>query len=292
MKNQIYQYFNKILYLAFGILFITASCDTNDSISDAESANLIQSEAADILEIENIEESIDDMIESLSFDLDQVDLLKNNNSKLFVNPRTIPECATISASISDNTILLTLDFGDACQTEFENVLGGKINIQIVHNADEGKMMIEHTFEDFTFNDKQLEGTVTKERNKRVNAAPSYSIIHKELKITWENNSFSLIKSDRKREWIEGFDNQIWSDNVYLITGNSNITRKNGKTKTILITEALRREAFCKNIVSGKLEITKSDTLSVLDYGDGECDDLATLTIGDIETIIELKRKHR
>ena len=292
MKNQIYQYFNKILYLAFGILFITASCDTNDSISDAESATLIQSEAADILEIENIEESIDDMIESLSFDLDQVDLLKNNNSKLFVNPRTIPECATISASISDNTILLTLDFGDACQTEFENVLGGKINIQIVHNADEGKMMIEHTFEDFTFNDKQLEGTVSKERNKRVNAAPSYSIIHKELKITWENNSFSLIKSDRKRERIEGYDNQIWSDNVYLITGNSNITQKNGKTKTILITEALRREAFCKNIFSGKLEITKSDTLSVLDYGDGECDDLATLTIGDIETIIELKRKHR
>lgn len=292
MKNQIYQFFGKFLFLAFAVLLITTSCDTNDSISDTESAALMQSEAADILEIENIEESIDDLIESLSFDLDQVDLLKSNNSKLYVNPRKIPECATISASISDKTIIITLDFGAACQTEFENVLGGKIHIQIVHNADEGKMMIEHTFEDFTFNEKQLEGTVTKERNRRVNATPSYSIIHKELKITWENDSFSLIKSDRKREWIGGFDNQIWSDNVYLVTGNSKITRKNGKTKTILITEALRREAFCKNIVSGKLEITKDDTSSILDYGEGECDDLATLTIGDIVTIIELKRKHR
>ena len=60
----------------------------------------------------------------------------------------------------------------------------------------------------------------------------------------------------------------------------------------MITEALRREAFCKNIVSGKLEITKDGTSSILDYGEGECDDLATLTIGDIVTIIELKRKHR
>lgn len=292
MKNPIYQSFSKILFLTLSILLITVSCDTNDNISDAESAILMQGEAAEILEIENIEESIDDMIESLSFDLNQVDLLKNNNSKLLVNPRKIPECATITAGISDNTIMLTLDFGDACQTEFENVLGGKILIKVIHKLGEGKMIIEHTFENFTFNEKQLEGTVTKERNKKLNDTPSFSIIHKELNITWEDGSFSIIKSDRKREWIEGFDNQIWSDNVYLITGNSSVTQKNGKTKTILITEALRREAFCKNIVSGKLEITKDGTSSVLDYGDGECDDLATLTIGDIETIIELKRKHR
>jgi len=71
-----------------------------------------------------------------------------------------------------------------------------------------------------------------------------------------------------------------------------ISQKNRKTKTVLITEALRREAFCKNIVSGKLEITIGENSSFLDYGDGECDNLATLTIADIETIIELKRRHR
>lgn len=292
MKNQIYNQLSKILFLPFFILLLTISCDSNDSISDKEASDLMQSETTEILEIENIEESIDDMIESLSFDLDQVDLLKNNNSKLYVNPHRIPKCANISASINDNIITLILDFGEECQTEFENVMGGKILIQVVHNRDERKMMIQHTFENFTFNDRQIEGTITKERINRFNDRPSYSLIHKELKISWENDSYSLIESDRKREWIEGSGNQIWSDNVYLITGNSNITKKNGKTKTIKITEALRREAFCKNIVSGKLEITNDGILSTLDYGNGECDDLATLTVGDLETIIQLKRKRR
>ena len=292
MQNQINKQLSKVLCFVFGLFIITVSCDSSDTISDAETSALMQREAVDILEIETIEENIDDMIESLSFDLDQVNLFKKSNSKLYVNSHKIPECANVTASISDNAILLTLDFGDQCQTEFENVLSGKILIKILHNVDGGKMMIEQTFENFAFNGRQLEGTVTKERIKSLNDTPSYSLIHKELKITWENDSFSMIKSDRKREWIGGFDNQIWSDNVYLITGNSDITHKNGKTTSIIITEALRREAFCKNIVSGQLEINNDGISSILDYGDGECDDLATLTVGNIETIIQLKRKQR
>jgi len=292
MKNQLYKLFYSILFLPLSILLLTISCDTSDSVSDKEAAELMQAEANEILEIENIEENIDDMIESLSFDLNQVDLLKNSESKLYVNPHRIPKCADISASIDDNIITLILDFGEKCQTEFENAIGGKILIQVIHNREEHKMMIQHTFENFTFNDRQIEGTITKERIKKINDQPSYSIIHKELKIIWDNDSYSIIESDRKREWIEGFGNQVWSDNVYLITGNRNITQKNGKTKTTKITEALRREVFCKNIVSGKLEINKDGVLSTLDYGNGECDDLATLTVGDLETIIQLKRKHR
>ena len=292
MKNQLYKLFYKILILPFFMLLLIISCDTNDSISDKEATNLMQAETDEILEIENIEENIDDIIESLSFDLNQVDLLKNKNSKLYVNPNRIPKCASISASINGNIISLIVDFGEECQTEFENVLGGKILIKVIHNREEHKMMIQHTFENFTFNDRQIEGTITKERIKKTNDHPSYSLIHKELKIIWENDSYSTIKSDRKREWIEGFGNQIWSDNVYLITGNSAISQRNGKTINIKITEGLRREAFCKNIVSGRLEINNDGILSTLDYGNGECDDLAVLTVGDLETIIELKRKNR
>ncbi len=292
MKKQIYNLFSKPLVFPLIILLLTLSCDTNDSISDTETSAAIQSETADILEIETIEENIDDMIESLSFDLDQVDLLKNNNSKLYISPHKIPECAVITANIIGNSIILTLDFGESCKTEFDNVLTGKILIKINPNTDDGKMMIEQTFENFTFNERQIEGSISRERIKSFDESPPYSLIQKDLNITLENALVTKIKSDRKREWVEGFDNQIWSDNVYLITGTSTISQKNGKTKTLLITEALRREAFCKNIVSGKLEITKERRTSFLDYGDGQCDDLATLTIGDVETVIELKRKHR
>jgi len=34
-----------------------------------------------------------------------------------------------------------------------------------------------------------------------------------------DNILSLIKGERKREWIEGTDNLFWADNVFSITGN-------------------------------------------------------------------------
>ncbi len=292
MKKRIYNVFFQSLGLSLFILILAVSCDTNDGISEFESSSTLQTETADILEIQSLEENLDDMIESLSFDMDQVDLLKNNNSKLYISPHQIPECATISASITNNTINLILDFGEGCKTEFDNVLTGKIHITINNYSEENKRVIEQSFENFTFDDRQIEGTISKERIKRMNDSPPYSLIQKDLKIIWKNDSFSSIKSDRKREWIQGFDNLIWSDNVYLITGSSTITKKNGVSKTVLITEALRREAFCKNIVSGKLEISRGENSSFLDYGDGECDNLAILTIGDVQTIIELKRRRR
>ncbi|MGI9532454.1 hypothetical protein [Lutimonas sp.] len=274
------------------LLILTLSCDTNDSISDAETLNTIQSETDDILEIESIEENLDAMIESLSFDIDQVDLLKSNNSKLYISPHQIPECASVSANLQNNVLEIVLDFGDGCTTEFDNILTGKILISIVQGSEKNKKMIVQSFENFTFNERLIQGSVSKARYKKMGETPAYSLITKELKISWEDGSFSTIQSDRKREWIKGSDNIIWSDNVYLITGESSIKGRKGNTKKILITEALRREAFCKNIVSGKLEITKNDKASILDYGEGECDNLATLTIGDIETIIELKKRRR
>jgi len=69
------------------------------------------------------------------------------------------------------------------------------------------------------------------------------------------------------------------DDVSLISGTANGTDRNGKTFSIDITTPLRREMACRWIVSGamtlKLEGKKDRTI---DFGNGTCDDRATLTI--------------
>ena len=87
--------------------------------------------------------------------------------------------------------------------------------------------------------------------------------------------------------IEGQGTTAWGDNVFLITGNWSFTKRNGTQLSATILEALRKELACKFIVSGSVELQRNGNSAVLDYGDGACDDLATVTIGDVVREINL-----
>jgi hypothetical protein len=43
-------------------------------------------------------------------------------------------------------------------------------------------------------------------------------------------------------------------------------------------------------VNGIVDINKNDVLATLDYGNGECDNLATMTTNGESKVIELKKK--
>jgi hypothetical protein len=96
--------------------------------------------------------------------------------------------------------------------------------------------------------------------------------------------------ERTREWIEGSDNLIWSDNVFSITGKLTITKRNGDLRTSTIIEPLIKNMACKFLVSGLIEIEKNDKLRSIDYGNGECDDLVTLTSNGKEYEIHIRRQ--
>ena len=88
-------------------------------------------------------------------------------------------------------------------------------------------------------------------------------------------------STRTRKWILGQNTTwpIWSDDVYLISGSASGTNAKGNSFDVVITNDLRIELNCRWIVSGTLEITPEDgDTRTLDYGSGNCDDQATLTI--------------
>jgi hypothetical protein len=67
--------------------------------------------------------------------------------------------------------------------------------------------------------------------------------------------------------------------VYLITGSANGTSAGGTSYTAVIGQALRKELSCRHIVSGIISITPGDKPTrTINYGDGTCDDKATVTI--------------
>jgi hypothetical protein len=64
----------------------------------------------------------------------------------------------------------------------------------------------------------------------------------------------------------------------LISGNWTITKRDGTLRNVSIVEPLRREMSCRYIVSGTVKIEQGEKNITVDYGNGDCDDLATAEI--------------
>ena len=279
-----------VFFLLIGIGF--SSCNKEE---DGIDENLITTELSDAYEttdIDDVSENINDIVESAYFELASNSFSKSTDSKTQENNRFMSDCVTITKVITAQNIEVTLDYGDGCTTKKEDVLSGKIQMFIVPDILAKSVTIDYSFENFYFNSKKIEGTVNKVRIKSNENDHPQAIINRDFKIIWEDGSYAQVQGERTREWIEGSENLIWSDNVFSITGKMTITKRNGDIRTSTIIEPLIKNMACKFLVSGVLQIEKNDKLRSIDYGDGECDDLAMLTSNGKEYEFHIRKKNK
>ena len=106
------------------------------------------------------------------------------------------------------------------------------------------------------------------------------------------------KGTRVRELVEGIDTKfVLEDNVYLVWGYHITTFPNGSKFTATIKTPLRFVMACKQPfpVSGTKNFLKTDKdglnkqEGLIDFGKGECDDLATITMNGETREIHLKK---
>lgn len=95
-------------------------------------------------------------------------------------------------------------------------------------------------------------------------------------------------SNRQRRWVQGFFTMNPFDDVFTVTGQSTGTNRRGETYSAGITTPIRIERACRWPVSGVLEVRSGDRPTrQLDFGAGNCDNLAILRIGDRSKTIQL-----
>ena len=100
---------------------------------------------------------------------------------------------------------------------------------------------------------------------------SSDLSEKEEKVSEENIDFSAAEGD------------------YINIRSSNTDNTNTYTKNILI--PLERIDGCDYVVKGKIEYIKDGALvATVDFGDGECDDIATKTVDGVDHEIKLNKK--
>lgn len=201
-------------------------------------------------------------------------------------------CATVTKDTLSNPRVITIDFGSVnCECNDGRFRRGKIIITYTGKYFEEAATKNIAFEDYYINDNHVEGsrTVT---NKGLNDAgnPNWSIEVKNMKVTAVDGAFFTWNSTRNREMIAGYNTLFdFSDDAYSITGSANGINKKGLAFSATITKALLVSFDCRWIKSGIVEMIPAKKANrSIDYGDGTCDNEATVFIKGKTHSIKLK----
>lgn len=195
-------------------------------------------------------------------------------------------CATITVSPADTFTFpktITVDFGTNGCTGADGILrSGKIIYTMTGKYRTPGTVITVTLDNFHRNGDLIEGTKTiTNMGKNSDNHTYFNVEVSNAKITTDDGRIISWNSTRTREWMVGEDTPWpnYTDDVYHITGSANGINSEGNTFTITITNPLEIALNCRWIRSGSLELTPegADTRT-LDFGNGDCDDQATLSI--------------
>ena len=289
-KESMYQTIKSLPFLAMIALFVL-SC-SNDEVEESAASDSEEIEDIEILaEIQSMTEVLDDMSEVIGTEMDQNKQFNEDDSKSLPDGPYFSSCASRTLVLEGSSINISLDFGSGCEGPHGNVLAGVIRVDIqLLNADE--QLVTHSFEDFSINERSIEGSMTRNRIRSNEDGYPEVRISRDLTIQWnENTTFNRV-GQTKRTWVSGNDTRTWGDDVFLTTGNWNVLKNGVLQRSVAISKELRREMSCRFLVSGSVEIEGSDASYSLDFGDGTCDDVAVVTVGEREKEIQLGRLRR
>lgn len=260
----------KILVFSIVTCFLLFSCTKSD-LTDGINAE---------------EVAANSKIDSASDDVLQIVESQSNETQATGRSTTTSSCATVTTVQNGINWVRTVDFGAVnCTLTNGNTVRGKIIITFTNNFTASTRTISYGFENFYHNDRHIEGSKTIVKTILPSGHPQATI---DLNMTVTNTDGSVYTrvGNRVREFTAGYDTAVLTDNSYSITGNWTTTGPTGNVHTATITDPIIIHLSCAHIVQGIISFTRRNSVAVLDYGNGTCDALATLTInGVVRTIV-------
>jgi hypothetical protein len=193
-------------------------------------------------------------------------------------------CATVTLDTLAAAKTITVNFGATnCVCNDGRTRRGALVLSFTGHYRDSLTVITVTPQNYYVNDNQVNGSKTITNKGHNSAHHLVYEINANITIQKANNGGTITwQSNRQREWVSGESTLVWSDDMYSITGSASGTSSNGNTFTSNITTALvRNMAFgCRrNFVSGVLEHTPGGKATrYIDFGNGSCDNDATVTI--------------
>jgi len=277
----------KSLFLLAGLLTASAmfiiSCDDNGSETGFQNEADVQNEVA----AEAFFEDVDDFSNSVANLPDN--LLSGRYAG--IDDRICDEAEVEwLREDSSNPDTVAIDFGSVgCTDPKGNVRKGKMNLIYTGDRKTGLTVV---FVDFYLNAVKLEGTRTVSRVGTNPATFTFTLTGG--KVTWPDGTFATRESSGTRVFVRSLLNPSL-DSMILKSGSSasGVSRK-GNAYSMTVTQDILFKRACMEAkifvpVSGVKTINVGTKVVTVDFGDGTCDKLATVTINGVSKEVTLDR---
>ncbi len=272
---------NKFSLLVAVVLTMTFFACNDENVVSVQSDTVLD-EISDDVELETSYEEVDDLaLAGAEYDF-------STSGKSEADGRF--DCAELTKVNTDDGVIITIDFGDGCEGPNGKEIAGILKITKSGNHWIPGSVMSVELIGFSINEVDLEGirTVTN-ISESIDDAPVFSIILAGGKATWPDGRFATREVDRTRTLIRGAN--PLGDEIH-VEGVASGTSREGNSYEVLILERLVFKRSCRGSkkfipVSGVKQITKGDKVIIIDFGDGTCDNLATMTVGGVTTEITI-----
>jgi len=290
MKNL----FFSLLALSTFILF---SCNKEDgaSLISSEEEAIILNDAA----VETVMESTDYEVDLFSGSTESIDAvgsgLKSTEDYPFWGRYRFGKAPTviIETTNGDFPKTITLDYGEGTELNNGTVISGSIIIVVSAPPRTDGAVREVSFNEFYVDSVNIVGTRTITFNASDDEGITHTVIG-DLTFTFNDGTYIERDAEKVRKLVEGYATHFdHSDDVLHITGYVSSVSSEGYSFSRTIIEKLVRLGDCRYIVSGIVVMERNDEVfAELDFGDGTCDDIATIVKDGEERQITLGKRHR
>lgn len=200
-------------------------------------------------------------------------------------------CAAITISPIGKNFpkTVTVDFGTGC-TFNDVVHKGTVTAVFSAPLTKKNATITVNLTDYYYNDTAFEGILTivnngfnanKHLNFNLNIAKA-NINNPDFEVNWESSG--------NVEWVKGQLTSTSLDDEFAIKGSTSGTTGKGLIFTAAIIKPLVKKASCRYITEGTVEYqVASNGIQILNYGMGDCDNQATVSIDGTVTPITLRK---
>jgi hypothetical protein len=223
---------------------------------------------------------------------DAFDVITTEGETSNVNGR-VETCATVTLSPADTTTFpktMTIDFGSGCTSANGITRKGKIIATLSGKIRKSGTTTSVSFSNYYVNNYHVEGTYSITTNSGNGNGINYTTAVSGGKITWPDGAtWYNYSGTHTLAQTSGIGTATFTDDVYSWTGGFTTSSSAGKSLTVSITSPLIKSMSCKNIISGVQAFTYNVISGTINYGDGTCDNQATLTVGNKTQPITLPR---
>jgi hypothetical protein len=267
-----------------GSAFLTLaifSCSKNDK------GNVPVTDEGKTVELTSAKVNTDALYDDVSMEVLQV----NTDNGLSNQPTTVNQaCATVTISPTDLAVwpkTVTIDYGTTGCTGLNGfVRKGKISYTLNKKLLQTGAVLTISFDNYSVNGYKLEGVYTITNNGSANGL-NISVQLVNGKVTYPDGTWYTKTSNTT--WVQsaGAGTLSYLDDEYDLTGTGTVASSVGNTLTATSKSNLHRKVTCTNTVSGLLDLTFNNISGTLDFGNGECDKNAVLTIAGKQYAVTL-----